>query len=84
MRTYQPIWEALKQSKTITIQANPSAHPRIIKAVSKEKDKDVGYRLMISESYQRSVLRAKINGNQVTFILDILPLSPNQITLGAI
>ena len=84
MRTYQPIWENLKQYSTVTIQANPSAHPRIIKAVAKEKDKDLAYRLMIAESYQRSILRAKINGNQVTFILDLLPLLPKQITVGAI
>ena len=84
MRTYQPIWENLKQHKTVTIQANPSAHPRIIKAVSKEKDKDLAYRLLVAESYQRAVMRAKINGNQITFILDILPLLPSQITVGAI
>lgn len=84
MRTYQPIWETLKQYNTVTIQANPSAHPRIIKAVAKEKDKDLAYRLLIAESYQRSVLKSKINGNQVSFTLELLPLLPKQITIGAI
>lgn len=84
MRTYQPIWENLKVNKTVTIQANPSAHARIIKAVTKEKDKDLGFKVLVSESFQRSVLKAKINGNQVTFILQLLPLSPSQLTIGAI
>lgn len=84
MRVYQPIWEALKTNKTVTIQANPSSHPRIIKAVTKEKDKDVGYKLMVSETYQRAVLRAKINGAQITFNLSHEPLTPAQLTVGAI
>lgn len=84
MRTYQPIWESLKVNHTVTIQANPSAHARIIKAVAKEKDKDLGFKVLVSESFQRSVLKAKINGNQVTFELNLLPLSPAQLTIGAI
>lgn len=53
MRMYQPAWEALKKSvddpKRIAIAAHPLLHRRIYKAVIKEKDMDVVYKLALTE-----------------------------------
>lgn len=45
MRRYQVIWNALKKDKHCTITVHPALHARVIKAVIKEKDMDVGYKL---------------------------------------
>lgn len=47
MREYEPIWNKLKQDKVVSITANSRLHPRIIKAVKKEKWMDLGYKLTI-------------------------------------
>lgn len=53
MRQYEPIWEQLKKllkappnerAKGVSIIANRLHHPRIIKAVVKEKWSDAGFR----------------------------------------
>lgn len=49
MRQYQPIWEAIKKNNTASIVAPISNHKRIIKAVSKEKYLDEGYKLQLEE-----------------------------------
>ena len=47
MRYYQGIWEKLKKDKVVRITANRHHHPRIIKAVTKEKWLDVGFKIEI-------------------------------------
>lgn len=47
MREYEPIWNKLKADKVVSITANRLLHPRIIKAVKKEKWKDIAYKLEI-------------------------------------
>jgi len=54
MRQYQPIWHRLKSmplteasSKGVSVTANRLLHPRIIKAVVKEKWMDLEYKLAI-------------------------------------
>lgn len=53
MRVYEPIWHSLKRllkappserAKGISIIANRAHHPRIIKAVIKEKWSDMGFK----------------------------------------
>lgn len=83
-RVYQPIWETLKINKTVSLVASPAAHRRIIKAVGKERDHDIGYKLMIAESHQRIQIRAVINGNLLALNLTIEPLHPSQLYNGAI
>lgn len=54
MRQYEPIWKKLKSmplseasTKGVSVTANRVLHPRIIKAVVKEKWMDIGYKLEI-------------------------------------
>jgi hypothetical protein len=76
MRKYQPIWEAIKQSTTASLAADPSAHYRIIRAVRKEKDKDLCWKLECSEAGERYRLEDKSEGSLLSFILiDISPIS---------
>jgi len=44
---YDPIWDALKRDKQVSISVNRALHPRIIKAVKKRKWLDVGYKIII-------------------------------------
>lgn len=74
MRQYQPIWEQLKKlspeiaaTKGISVTANSKLHPRIIKAVTKEKWLDWGYKIQIQprcallkHSRQNSILTFRL------------------------
>lgn len=75
MRKYQPIWEQLKQVNTVSIAADPCLHDRIAKGVKKEKDKDLGWRLLHAEQGKKSKLKIDKEGKAVTFTLvDCTPL----------
>lgn len=49
MRQYEPIWIELKNKNKAVITAPKVLHRRIIKAVCKEKDMDLGFKLKCSE-----------------------------------
>ena len=71
MRKYQPIWEQLKLHSTVSLSATPALHKRIIKAVIKEKLKDLGYKLICAESGTIKKLAYTTNGKLITFNLEI-------------
>lgn len=80
MRKYQSIWEQIKKTSTASLAADLPAHARIIKAVRKEKHKDVGWKLLLLEQGTKYELHEKIEGKIITFYLvDVSPV--NLLTL---
>ena len=76
MRKYQEIWDRLKtlpplsaSLNGISITANPVVHSRIIKAVKKEKNKDLLYKLTIEP--RNATLNIAIKGSIITFKLNL-------------
>lgn len=76
MRKYQQIWEKLKalspdaaSSVGISISANPILHARIIKAVTKEKYRDLAYKLQLDS--RTATMTSHVSGQVVTFKLQI-------------
>lgn len=74
IRFYQPIWERLKsmpprEASTIgvSITANRLLHPRIIKAVTKEKWMDIGFKILLDD--KRAVLSHVRKNAVLTFYL---------------
>lgn len=51
MRKYQPAWEKLKKDGKLTIVAPVIVHPRIIKAIIKEKWNDAAFKLCNTHDY---------------------------------
>lgn len=49
-RMYQPIWERMKSQGSCAVTAHPALHPRIIKAVIKEKYNDLGFKMLLDEA----------------------------------
>jgi hypothetical protein len=74
MREYQPIWNQLKKDRVVSITANRLLHPRIIKAVTKEKWMDVGYKVQCDPSYAK--LHVSANNSILTFSLTFHQASP--------
>lgn len=67
MREYEPIWTMLKKHGTVSVTANRLVHPRIVKAVTKEKWLDIAYKLDIdpkiawlSHTSQNSILTFRL------------------------
>lgn len=82
MRQYEMIWNEIKLEGFCKISTHRVFHKRIIKAVVKEKDLDLGFKLELSERYppQISVLKSSRNGSVIIFTLIYKPL----ITLDSI
>lgn len=76
-RMYEPAWLELKNSlstpKFIRISAAAKLHPRIYKAIIKEKDMDVVYKLQLSEQPipQKAKLRRVSKGGMLTIFMDL-------------
>lgn len=69
MRKYQSIWIQLKKEMTASLIAPIDSHKTIIKMVIKEKYKDVGWKLLLSEKGLRYRLAHKVIGSKITFRL---------------
>jgi hypothetical protein len=79
-RTYQPLWDQLKslpkeQAKSIgiSVTARKHLHPRIVKAVKKEKWMDFAWKLTLGEKYQITVISHKSRYSVLTFYLTYSP-----------
>lgn len=72
MRKYQLIWEAVKNSKyqRASVAAELSMHKRIIKAVTKEKSKDLGWKLLMAEQGKKYALMHDSDGKCIMFYLE--------------
>ena len=46
MRKYEPVWTALKHSQVVTLEVHPKLLPRVKKAIIKEKNIDLGFKVM--------------------------------------
>lgn len=70
-RIYAPIWNKIKSTGTAQISANPAYHRRIKKAMRKEKDEDLGYKLeqLEMKSPRRAVVTSRSSGSVITFKL---------------
>jgi hypothetical protein len=82
MRQYEPVWQAIKTNLMCDISAHRAYHRRIIKAVVKEKDMDLGFKLECTERYPpvQAFIKTTRNGSVISFRLVIKPL----ITLDSI
>ncbi len=76
MREYEPIWQKLKslppheaKTKGVSITANRRLHPRIIKAVIKEKWMDIPYKLQ--KDPQKVIMYSTSKGSVLTFYLEV-------------
>ena len=50
MRKYEPIWNALKvYPYKVELSVPPKLHSRVLRMVMKEKDQDLGFKLLASE-----------------------------------
>lgn len=68
-RKYSTIWNELKTKGSARVAAPVPFHRRIIRAVSKEKYMDWGYKLVMSETGIVTKISYQIQGNIIRFKL---------------
>jgi len=68
-RKYFSIWNTLKNSGACAIAAPVQLHPRIIKAVIKEKYMDTGFKLQSAESRRFNKIEYRIEGSRISFTM---------------
>lgn len=69
MRKYQAIWEAIKENGKASLIAEASLHERIVHAVRKEKNIDLGWKLLSAELGKKYYLYDKSEGATLYFTL---------------
>ena len=88
MRQYEPVWQAVKTNLMCDISAHRLHHRRIIKAVIKEKDMDLGFKLECSERSPpvQAILQLKRSGSIISFTINFVPIRKPRvyITLDSI
>lgn len=70
MRQYEAIWLRLKKDSSVRIAAPAALHRRIVKAVTKEKDMDVVYKMEMIGKNIRVYLKHESEGGVLRFWLD--------------
>lgn len=75
MRKYQAAWEQLRDNpnEPLVIAAPPAWHNRIYKAIIKEKDEDLVFKLTQSDAGQFSKLSRKSSGGQLLITIRFYP-----------
>jgi hypothetical protein len=69
VRKYQPIWNQLKAENKVSVRVPRPLHPRLIKAVIKEKYNDIEYKFMLGERGKTAKLSYYVQGVVITFQL---------------
>jgi hydroxyacyl-ACP dehydratase HTD2-like protein with hotdog domain len=71
MRKYQRIWEQVKNNpnKPVSLAAEYSMHERIIKAVTKEKSQDLGWKMLMLERGEKYALMHDVDAKCIVFYL---------------
>ena len=74
-RQYQPIWEQIKRDGFCDVSTQRAWHARVKKAVIKEKDMDLGFKLECSERWPpvNAFLETKRDGSILRFRLTFKP-----------
>lgn len=77
---YAPLWESLKRDSKLELLVLPQLKNRIIKAIRKKRDTDLGFRFSLAEqkmkaqiiwSYKNNILKATLEYSKIS-ILDQL------------
>lgn len=68
-RKYEAAWKKLKEKNIIKIAAHPAVHARILKAVIKEKDMDVVYKMQMAEDCKRAIISHRHNSGELIIYL---------------
>lgn len=79
---YEVIWQKLKADKHCAIAAPIPLHARIIKAVIKRKDVDVGYKLQLLDKRKKVRLSHICESSRVRFFLTEYDSSLKNIDIG--
>jgi hypothetical protein len=68
-RKYQAIWKEIKKHGHCSIAVHPLMVARIKKAVIKEKDADIGYKLMLNSRGMYAKMGIQVTGARIRFFL---------------
>lgn len=68
---YAPIWNRLKADRKVSVAIPSPLHRRLIKAVIKRKNEDLGYKYLLGEQGKKAILEYTIHEQVITFKLTL-------------
>lgn len=75
MGTYSPIWQALKRDRTVSVAMHPKLHTNLVRQMSVEKDRDIGYKITLGNDGKKAIMTKVIDQSMVTFTLSFYYLN---------
>lgn len=69
MGQYKVVWQQLKDKGKVVLASPRTHHNKIIRALKKEKYKDLAFKFQLSESNRRAIFTSDSEGNKITFYL---------------
>lgn len=72
VRKYQPVWERIKAREVVTLEVLPALVARVKKAVIKEKDMDLGFKVLNDHAKFRLIVDYSMEKKHLTFRLSSL------------
>ena len=77
MGQYKTVWQQLKEKGKVVLASPRPLHKRIIKALKKEKYKDLQFKFQLSDSNQRAVFTSDSEGTKIIVYLRIEKIQLN-------
>lgn len=71
MAKYTLIWNELKLKHRVSVAMNPRFHSNLVRMLSVEKNRDVGFKLALDVIDKKAIMTREIEGSKVTFILTL-------------
>jgi hypothetical protein len=75
MGRYSPIWRALKANGTVSVAMHRAMHKNLVRQMSVEKDRDIGYKISLGNENKKALMSCKIQESKVTFRLTLYYLN---------
>lgn len=66
---FRPIWNELKATGICAVAMHPRLHSRLVRQLAVTKDRDLGYKILLSNEGKKAILTKKIEGSRVIFRL---------------
>ncbi len=72
---YAAIWNELKRNGRVAIAMHPAYHSNLVRMMSVEKDRDVGFKIALGNTHKKAVMTKVITGARVEFKLTLYYLN---------
>lgn len=72
---YKALWLELKLNGRVAVAINPAYHKNMLRNLASDKERDIGYKILLGNLNRKAIMTARINGSKVELTLTIYHLN---------